>query len=62
MPRRKPTPDPAPRQLDAQKRMRVPDEVIQALGLDRYDFVGFKIEGDEVRIFRAAWSKQPKRD
>lgn len=59
MPRRTPPPasGPHPRAIDAQGRVLLPREILDALGVGPGDWVGFAVEGDEARIYRVKWAK-----
>ena len=52
-------PDRRPRVLDAQKRIVLPPDVLEALGLRVGDFVTFDVDGSDVRLRRVRWVEDP---
>lgn len=45
-----------PRAIDAQMRVILPPEVLQALDLEAGDFVGFELDGSDVRLRKVRWA------
>ena len=56
MVRRKPVDAPKPRLVDQHKRVVVPKEVLEALGIDSGDYVAFKVENRTARMFKVELS------
>lgn len=57
---RRPAAQPLPRVIDTQQRVRIPNDVMDALGLEVGDHIGFEVAGDEARIFRVKWVREKK--
>ena len=49
-------PKPQPRLVDQHKRVVLPKDVLDSLGLDSGDYVVFGVEGDKAWIKKVKWS------
>ena len=47
-----------PRVIDRQKRVALPSQVLDALGVESGDYLTFTVNGANVSLHRVRWSKE----